>query len=92
MIDDNGTAISTNKGYKIDISNLKEQNLELNYLDTSSSITITTPEGYIYEFGGSESRLEYSINLKTIIILTMKITAKILAWHLSKITAPNGRE
>lgn len=95
MIDDNGTAISTNRGYKIDISNLKEQFLELNYLDMKSSINVITPDGYIYEFGGDESKLEYSISFKDNHFVGNgsgeKVRPTIIAWHLSKITAPNGR-
>lgn len=93
MIDDNGTAITTNRGYKIDISNLKEQFLQSNeVINDDSSITITTPEGYIYEFGGDESKLEYSINFKEGHQAgNGELKPKILAWHLSKITAPNGR-
>lgn len=96
MIDDNGKAISTNRGYKIDISNLKEQFLESNTLDTGSSITIITPEGYSYEFGGDGSNLEYSISFKDLVqagngFAEDKVYPRIMVWHLSRITAPNGR-
>ncbi len=97
MIDDNGKAISTNRGYKVDLSKLKAQNFGSSCLsDTLSSITIITPEGYIYEFGGDGSKLEYSISFKDGYQAgnnfdDVKVNPTILAWHLSKITAPNGR-
>ena len=91
MIDSDGSAKSTNRAYKVNILNLKAQDMSLD-LDGSSSITITTPEGYIYEFGGDISKLEYSIYFIDKFDPNFHYThPTILAWHLSKITAPNGR-
>ncbi len=90
MIDDDATAKSTNRSYKIDISNLKTQHFNSNYLDGTSAIRITTPEGYIYEFGGDISKLEYNITFKDDYAPSF-VHPTIIAWHLSKITAPNGR-
>ncbi|GHT24932.1 hypothetical protein AGMMS4957_18840 [Bacteroidia bacterium] len=92
MINSDGTAIANDKGYKVDISGLTIQNIYQNSAPQVSTLKITAPDGYIYEFGGLLDKLEYSISFRQGTMLTVgTVNPVILAWHLSKITAPNGR-
>jgi hypothetical protein len=92
MIDGNGTARANRKGYKVDISGLTKQDTYEVILPYNSTIKITTPEGYVYEFGGSLNALEFSVSFTDGVQWSMGTThPTILAWHLTKITAPNGR-
>lgn len=89
---DNDHNIKVNKnGYKVDFSRFKTQPMT-NRIPDTSAIVITTPDGYIYTFGGDLSALEYTITFAPGFLLESgKTRPTILAWHLSKITAPNGR-
>lgn len=91
MIDNQGVVRANDKGYKIDLSGLTAQMEFLGYPE-DSEIKITAPNGYVYAFGGALTSLEYNINFSP----TRDFTAAekkscINAWHLTKITAPNGR-
>jgi YD repeat-containing protein len=97
MIDGYGTARANNKGYKVDISGLTKQSTYETLLPETSTIRITAPNGYIYEFGGGTlDAMEFSVSFTDGIQWSNGIDGSstqpvILAWHLSKITAPNGR-
>jgi YD repeat-containing protein len=92
MINNAGQAQSNDKSYKVDISGLSEQYPNFMFPDTSS-IRITDAHGYTYVFGGDLSALEFSISYKEgyQIFAASETHPVILAWHLSKIIAPNGR-
>ena len=55
-----------------------------------SQITIRTTDGYRYVFGGNKKALEYTALCKRNDQVTQN-TPYVSAWHLTKITAPNGR-
>jgi len=94
MIDNQGQVRATNKGFKVDLSGLTEQKV-LNKYPLNSEIKITTPDGYIYSFGSLDSSinaLEYNFRFKPGQTYPLsKRRPTIMAWHLTKITAPNGR-
>lgn len=93
MINNQGKGQANNKGYKIDLSKFTSQRRHEQFVPESSSLSITTPDGYQYLFGGDLSAIEFSISFKPrekANIYTCKPT--ILAWHLKKIIAPNGRQ
>ena len=56
----------------------------------ASSIIIRTMDGYSYTFGGSHNAMEYSSYVKKDEQVNQPVPA-VSAWHLTKITAPNGR-
>jgi YD repeat-containing protein len=92
MINSDGSAIANDKGYQVNIFGLTEQFPFETILPETSSIQITTPDGYVYEFGGSLENLEFAISFTNGSGWQIGSTRPvILAWHLSKITAPNGR-
>lgn len=91
-----GLLISGDRQYKIDVSKMKLfYDLQRNN-PQETAITITAPDGYIYEFGGDITNYCDSC--------TMSITANppygtkatdetyVSAWYLRKIIAPNNRE
>jgi len=92
MINNKGVGQANHPGYKVDISGIKKQ-----YIDNptptpdTSAIKITTLDGYVYEFGGNLDALEYSIYYDDEYDTGSFRNPTILAWHLKKITAPNGR-
>ena len=94
MIDNQGNVKTSNKGFKVDMSGFTEQTV-INKYPLNSEIKITTPDGYIYSFGSLNSSidaLEYNFRFKpgqTYPLANRRPT--IMAWHLTKITAPNGR-
>ena len=55
-----------------------------------SKIVIKTMDGYTYVFGGSPESLEYSIEARRDSVKKESFSI-IDAWHITKITAPNGR-
>jgi hypothetical protein len=62
VIGNNGVPVSScGDGYKIDISALSVQDYSTSAIPKESSITITTPDGYIYRFGGDITCIEYCI-------------------------------
>lgn len=82
-------------GYKICVDSLSTQT-DVGSSDTpnKSSISIITPNGYTYIFGGSIPFLEYSFKIGESEVYNNgigPIGATILGWHLAKIIAPNGR-
>lgn len=81
--------LSGDTQYKIDISNLTVQEYSTTEAPQPSTIFITTPNGYIYEFGGDISYLEYFIpsNPKDISVRPRYITS----WYLKSIKSPNKR-
>lgn len=91
IIDNQGKPklLSGDSLYKIDLKGLTVQEYSTTEAPVSSVIKITAPDGYIYEFGGHLSSLEYFIpnNPKDIDIRPRYITS----WHLSSIHAPNQR-
>lgn len=91
IIDNNHNIIVNKKGYKVDFSRFKSQ-LVGNIIPDTSAIVVTTPDGYVYTFGGDRSALEYTLNFTPNVQLSSGSTKPtILAWHITKITAPNGR-
>jgi hypothetical protein len=78
-----------NKPYYVDLSGLREQASFWRQVESPSTIIITAPDGYRYEFGGELQYLEVSYPLDENGI-TQPLPV-INAWHLKKITAPNGR-
>lgn len=91
MIDSQGIVRASDKGYKIDLSGLTAQTEFLGYPE-DSEIKITAPNGYVYTFGGALTSLEYNMNFSPSKDFTAaEKKSCINAWHLTKITAPNGR-
>lgn len=78
---------SLGEGYKIDISGLSIQNYSSTAPPLNSTIKITAPNGYIYEFGGNISYLEYNIpnNPKEI----KSSPVQIISWYLKSINNTN---
>lgn len=95
MINNQGGVTTNIKGYKVDISGLSVRRPYETLLPDNSTIQLTTPDGYKYVFGGDLSALEFSIAFKQGILPNITsgtyTESTILAWHLSKIIAPNGR-
>jgi hypothetical protein len=91
IIGNNGLLVSTcGDGYIIDISGLSIQEYSISGTPKESSITITTPDGYIYKFGGDTTFIEYSIpnNPNGSIYVRPRF---ITSWHLKSITSPHKR-
>ena len=93
MICSDGTIKCNDQGYKIDLSGMAEQNS----VDEvkPSQIVITAPNGYVYTFGNlvNTAALEYSeIFLAEFELGVEQKRPIICAWHLTSITAPNGRK
>lgn len=62
IIDNTGNAkCISGGGYKIDLGEMTIQDYSTTDAPKSSLIKITTPDGYLYSFGGTTSGLEYSI-------------------------------
>lgn len=102
FINNDGSVVCDgNKAFKVDLSNLALQSFEAWSLN-ESSIIITGDNGYIYHFGGTLQHLEYSQPLSPSFLTKdydinggyeyTKGAPVILAWHLTKIEAPNGRK
>lgn len=82
-------SLSGDNRYKIDISGLAVQPYSTDAFPGSSKIVITTPDGFVYEFGGTLECLEYFTpnNPRHSYIRPRYITS----WYLKRITAPNQR-
>lgn len=96
MIDSQGNVQSNAKGYRIDLSGMSSQTDASSTLQTSQ-IKITAPNGYIYTFGSLNNinSLEYTFRFKSPTSEHNTEAEKkktICAWHLTSITAPNGRQ
>jgi hypothetical protein len=93
FVADNQGIIRTNhRGYKVDLSGLAAQNTDASNLN-DSQIKIISPDGYIYIFGGTQNSIEYSMAFHPLETYTeQKKKKQITAWHLTSITAPNGRQ
>lgn len=96
MINNEGKAQTDKNGYSVDINELSIQHpYGILFPDQVSTITIKTPDGFIYTFGGALEALEFSIRFKeqdqwdAVNNPTVPI---IMAWHLKEITAPSGRK
>jgi len=91
FIGNNGDVKCTgNLPYKIDLTNfaIQEYNSTSFY---SSGIKIITDDGYEYYFGGDIQFLEVSYPLTSTGNCPGIYHGDIIAWHLNKIKAPNGR-
>ncbi len=77
-------------GYIIKINKLAVQTYSKDAAPVNSSITIITPDGYTYSFGGSTDYLEYFFpnNPERTKVRPRYITS----WYLNRITAPNNRK
>ena len=92
MINNKGVGQANRPEYKVDISGLAEQPARDMSEPNVSTLRITTPDGYLYEFGGKLDALEYSISYTDGNEFKIgEMNPTILAWYLTKITAPNGR-
>lgn len=80
---------SLGDSYKIDITGMSIQNYSSTATPTNSTIKITTPDGYLYEFGGDYSYLEYNIpnNPKGI----KSSPVQIISWYLKSIKNVNNQ-
>lgn len=101
MYDLDGTlkVVSENGGnYIIDMHDVNGAPFSPDY----SQIKITTDDGYIYTFGGSYESLEYTAlswrdfsagvgSHTETIDANKKHRREVVAWHLTSVTAPNGR-
>lgn len=84
IIDNSGQVkCLTGGGYKIDLSEMAVQNFSKTNAPTSSCIQITTPDGYLYSFGGGTSFLEYSIPNNPNKLKPRPV--QISSWYLSSI-------
>ena len=90
IIGNDGNPVSlSGKGYKVDITGLTIQEYSTTNAPQSSTIKITTPDGFLYEFGGNTTYLEYSIPNNP--EKTIQKPRQILSWYLKSIKAPNQR-
>lgn len=80
---------SLGEGYLIDISNMPIQNYSTTESPSNSIIKITTPDGYIYEFGGDTSYMEYNIPNNPSGIKTSPV--QIISWYLKSIYNANNK-
>lgn len=89
---DGNVKISSNRNYKVDLTNFSGQNDLCQVLP--SEITITTDEGDAYTFGGDINTLEISYPYlgESSPRQIQCRGGSINAWHLRKIRTRNGRE
>ena len=84
IIDNNGNAkCISGGGYKIDLSEMTVQDYSTTNAPKSSVIKITTPDGYLYYFGGDVSCLEYSIPNNPSKLRSRPV--QITSWYLTSI-------
>ena len=88
-----------NRKFVVNITQLSIQPYNARTLNPSS-IVITNDKGYTYYFGGTVQNLEFDQPLTPSYkrdgfnhggLTTRRKTPTIIAWHLTKIVAPNGR-
>lgn len=80
---------SLGEGFQIDIDKLSVQDhYATEHIPINSTIKITTPNGYTYEFGGDVSYLEYNVpnNPSTVKPSSIQITS----WYLKSIHSVNN--
>jgi len=77
------------KDYAVDISDMTSQDYSATNAPKDSKITIVTSDGFIYEFGGNTSYLEYLVPSNS--SQGRQKPVFIVSWYLNSITAPNGR-
>ncbi len=79
------------KPFSVNLTNLRIQNMTGSLEDGvyDSEIVITTDDGYKFYFGGDISKLEVNYSLTNNKEVYDPV---IIAWHITKIVAPNGRE
>ena len=88
IIDGDYVNVDLSKTIDVDYTKFKGRPTPLE----TSQITITTKDGYKYEFGGNLSALEYTYALKSYYADTIEQPRPtISSWYLTKVTAPNGR-
>lgn len=78
------------KPFRVDLTGVAIQYMNGNaqdYVD-NSTIIITTDDGYEYRFGGTMRHLDVVFRLNG---QDQAVSPVINSWHLTKITAPNGR-
>lgn len=96
MINYNGTVSACgNNGCKYEVD-LRDMQMIYHQESINTQIHIKTDDGYVYTFGGEGySSLEYNITCEgsfdTQLAESFKNPHVITAFHLTKITAPNGR-
>lgn len=91
MIDNNGNIKCTDPKLQVDLAGFSVQYVDKQYPE-NSIIRITDGNGYIYYFGGDLASLEYRIDIKPGSFFPLRERRPvIMAWHLVKIQAPNGR-
>lgn len=91
FIDRSGKVICLQgEAYKIDISGVATQSYSTTEAPVASTIKVTTPDGYIYEFGGDRNYLEYNIpnNPDKAAVRPRHI----ISWYLKSIKSPNNRQ
>lgn len=78
---------------KVDLAGMSNQYLDMD-LPNSSTIIITTGDGYTYTFGGSAICLEYkmSVDIDLNPLDEFSIDPTIISWYLKEIVSPNGRK
>lgn len=97
-LDGNVNVVAYNGGkYKVDLSGFSYSYPLMG--ENSSKIKIITDDGYIYTFGGSYAAMEYMalswlLNPGDLLNTAPNYSRRnqVTAFHLSKITAPNGKE
>ncbi|MCL2596312.1 MAG: DUF5977 domain-containing protein [Paludibacter sp.] len=91
MIANDGSIKTNQAGYKVNLDSLLAQRTGAQD-PVSSKIIITSPDGYIWEFGGKLSNMEISFPIDLYYGTLQEGTNQtVMAWYLSKVTAPNGR-
>lgn len=84
IIDHTGNAkCISGGGYKIDLGEMAVQDYSTTDAPQRSVINITTPDGYLYSFGGGTSYLEYSIPNNPGKLRSRPV--QITSWYLSSI-------
>lgn len=84
IIDNNGNAkCISGGGYRIDLSEMSMQDYSTINAPKRSVINITTPDGYLYSFGGGVSCLEYSIPNNPSKLRSRPV--QITSWYLNSI-------
>ena len=92
MIDNRGNVQTSQKGYRVILTNMSAQSTA-NIHPVVSEITVIAPDGYRYTFGGSLESLEFSTNkvANSVNNFASDMRSCINAWHLTEIKTPNGR-